>query len=510
MQRDEMLSRLQASSEGHDSYDVIIIGGGATGLGAALDAVSRGYRTVLLEAHDFAKGTSSRSTKLIHGGVRYLQSGQVAMVRESLHERGLLLKNAPGIVQQIRFLIPAYRLGQRWYYWFGMKVYDWLAGKLGLESSRLVSRRQAEALASTLRTEKLRGGVLYSDCQFDDAGLALAIAATLAAQGGTLMNYAPVNSLLQEDGKTVGVVAQDLESGAEIQVRAKVVINATGVFGESIMSMDEVPDTKACPRIVPSVGTHLVLDAEFLPGEHAVLIPKTDDGRVLFAIPWLGKTLVGTTDHQVESVELDPQPSEKEIEYLLDHAGRYLKQQPKRSDVRSIFAGLRPLVGKVSKGKEPGEVSTASLSREHEIHVAESNLITVIGGKWTTYRKMGQDVVDLAASVAELAPASSRTSTMQLRAKHDEDQAERTSESPRLHALLPFLESQVTEAMQSQMARTVEDVLARRTRALLLDAHAASDCAPRVAEIMAQELGWSEEKKTQQIRQFREIAARYS
>ena len=352
MNRQRMLTALQSE---HKPWDLVIIGGGATGLGTALDAVTRGYRVALLEAHDFAKGTSSRSTKLIHGGVRYLRQGQIKMVRQSLQERGRLRRNAPHIVTSRKFVIPSYQLGGRFYYYAGMKAYDLLAGRLGFESSRLLSTSQTIAALPTLNSQGLRGGVAYADGQFDDSRLAIALAQTAVDQGAVLLNYAPVVRLLKRDGRAAGVVVRDTESQAEFEVPGRVVVNATGVFGESIMELDDSdtngPESpKDRPQIVASQGTHIVLPRKFLPGNAAMLIPHTDDARVLFAIPWQGRTLFGTTDHRVEEIALEPRPLANEIDYLLEHAGRFLTLRPERSDILSVFSGLRPLVDRKSVG----------------------------------------------------------------------------------------------------------------------------------------------------------------
>ncbi len=510
-----------------ETWDVIVIGGGATGLGTALEAASRGYRTALLEAEDFAKATSSRSTKLIHGGVRYLRSGQVRMVRESLRERGLLLKNAPHIVHPLKFVIPTFQPAMRWYFFAGMKLYDQLAGNLDFEPSELLSKRRTSELLPNLKTNHLCGGVRYSDGQFDDSRLAVALAMTFADHGGVVVNYAPVTRMkLTGRLKTVGFV--DQESSRDYELTAKAVVNATGVFSDRVMALDDSRKPENEPKIVASQGTHLVLDRSFLASENALMIPKTDDGRVLFAIPWHDRLLLGTTDEKVQQASLNPKPMEHEIDYLLTHAGRYLKTTPQREDILSMFAGLRPLVGRGNNA------STSRLSREHEIHVSSGGLISVIGGKWTTYRKMGEDVVNLAAQVADLPRRESVTANLQLvgcpqgrhgPAVHEshpqfeqfgdfKPQVERMIDQEpalgeRLHARLPYLRAAVVWAMDREMARTVEDVLSRRTRALLLDARAAGECAADVAELMRQHLGRNEAWKSQQLHDFQALIKTY-
>ncbi len=532
MNRDAMLTRLSTRDE---SWDVIVIGGGATGLGTALDAAARGYRTALLEAHDFAKGTSSRSTKLIHGGVRYLRQGQLRMVRESLHERGRLQRNAPHIVHARPFVIPSYQLGGRYYYYAGMKAYDVLAGKLGFDASRLLSARQTLDALPTLNSQGLRGGVAYADGQFDDARLAITLAQTLVDQGGVAVNYAPVIRLLARDGRVCGVVARDAESGNEYELNAKVVVNATGVFAESVMELDRADTTPVGqrPQIVASQGTHIVLPSEFLPGDSAMLIPHTDDSRVLFAIPWHGRTLFGTTDNRVEQVLLEPKPLASEIDYLLEHASRFLTKQPTRGDILSVFAGLRPLVGQ-SKAGASGSQATSKLSREHEIRTSSSGLITVIGGKWTTYRKMGQDVVEIAAKIGGLPRQASKTAQLRLHGAPQDsgelehhvnedplqvygsdraavlESAERDTEYAKLLSRdLPYLTAQVAWAVEREMARTVEDVLARRLRALLLDARASCLAAETTAAVMQLLLQRSDQWRAAQIASYCALAHNY-
>lgn len=476
-------------------WDIVIIGGGATGLGVALDAATRGYRTALVEARDFAHGTSSRSTKLIHGGVRYLRSGNIGLVRRALHERTLLRRNAPHLVNDLGFVIPAYAWHERLYYGTGLKLYDLLAGSAAVPS-QVLDREEALRLTPTLVTQGLRGGVLYHDAQFDDARLALTLAATANRAGAMLANYVTALALHQSAGRITSVQIRDEESGREFALKARVVVNAAGVGCDSIRRLE---DPSRRPILMPSQGAHIVLPARFLPGRHAVMIPKTPDGRVLFAIPWLGRVLVGTTDTPVSQIDAEPRPMAEEIAFLLEHVGRYLSPAPTRADVLSTFAGLRPLVrSSVSR-------STSQLSRDHVIEVSPAGLVTITGGKWTTFREMAEDTVDRAAVVAGLAARPCRTATMALDAT--KPVAENTRE--RFHAQLPISARDVDRAVNDEMARSLDDVLSRRTRCLLLDAKATLDIAPQVAARMARELNWSPAREQAALEAFRALARSY-
>ena len=516
MTRDNFLLQLDDSSQ---VWDMIVIGGGATGLGTAVEAASRGYRTLLLEQSDFAKGTSSRSTKLIHGGVRYLKQGNLALVQEALHERGLLIRNAPHLVHNLSFVVPLYDWWEGPFYGVGLKLYDMMAGRLGLGPSRLLSREETLELLPTVEPGSLRGGVTYHDGQFDDARLALHLALTLAGLGGTPLNYLQVTGLITSGGLTAGVTARDLETGREYHCHARVVINATGVFSDQVRRLD---DPAAMPIITPSQGVHLVLDRSFLPGDSAVMIPHTADNRVLFAVPWHGRVVVGTTDTPIDTVSLEPRPLDEEIDFLLSHAARYLVRHPTRGDVLSAFAGLRPLVHPGGAGE------TSLLSREHVILLSSSGLVTIAGGKWTTYRRMGEDAVNQAAAVAGLAERPSVSASLRLHGWQEEgaeiapwdvygadaaEVRELCREDPawegQLHPSLPYRAGEVVWAVRREWARSVEDVLARRTRALFLDARASMAVAPRVAELMALELGRNVAWQEAQVAGFRALAKGY-
>lgn len=475
-------------------WDVVVIGGGASGLGTALEAAARGYKTLLLEAHDYAKGTSSRSTKLIHGGVRYLAQGHLHLVQESLHERGVLKRNAPHLVHDLGFLVPAYAWWRLPFYGLGLKVYDLLAGRLNLRPSRLLGPRAAQSQVPTLKGEGLSGGVLYFDGQFDDARLAITLMRSLEDAGGVALNAAPVTGLVKRNGKVCGVRFRDAETGVDHQARAGIVINATGIFADAVRHMDE-PDAPAL--LTPSQGVHVVVARRFLPGDTALMVPRTEDGRVLFAVPWHERTLIGTTDTAVPDISLEPRPLDAEIDFILRTAGRYLDPAPGRGDILSVFAGLRPLV-KAEAG------STKDLSREHTITVSESGLLTLAGGKWTTYRRMGQDTIDRAEQALGWPPRPSRTETLRL---HEGDEA--VAEGAPLHPDLPYTEADVRRAVRFEQARTVEDVLARRTRALLLDAAASAAIAPRVADILARELDRDDVWQREQVEAYAALAAGY-
>lgn len=517
MNRDSQIQKAKAQAE----WDVIVIGGGATGLGVALESSTKKYKTLLLEGTDFAKGTSSRSTKLVHGGVRYLGQGDIMLVFEALRERGLLLKNAPHLVTNQSFIIPNYEWWGGPFYTIGLKIYDFMAGKLGLGPSIHLSKKETLKALPNIKQEGLRGGVMYHDGQFDDARLAINLAQTIVENDGVVLNYAKVTGLLKNNnGKVTGVNVNNELTGETIQFKSKVVVNATGVFTDDILQMDQPGSRK---KVVPSQGIHLVLDQDFLQGNDAIMIPKTDDGRVLFAVPWRGKVVVGTTDTLIKEAELEPKALEEEIDFILNTAGRYLKHTPKRSDVRSIFAGLRPLAAPQGDGKK-----TKEISRNHKIITSKSGLITITGGKWTTYRKMGQDTIDKACSLAQLTERPSITESLPIHGYTSEiDLTDHfyvygsdakaikalIDENPelgvKLHDRLDFTRAEIVWACRQEMALTLDDMLSRRVRALFLDARAAEEMAPEVAEIMAKELGKDETWKKEQVESFTQQAKRY-
>jgi glycerol-3-phosphate dehydrogenase len=505
------------------SWDLIVIGGGATGLGVAIDGLSRGYKTLLLEQTDFAKGTSSRATKLVHGGVRYLAQGDISLVREALYERGLLLKNAPHLVKNQSFIIPNYEWWGGPYYTFGMKIYDLLSGKLSLGAAEHISKQETIKRLGNIKTEGLHGGVVYQDGQFDDARLAINLAQTAVELGGTLLNHCAVRGILKDaQGQVAGVKAVDSETGKAYEIKAKAVVNATGIFVDEILQLDK-PGTKKLVR--PSQGVHIVLDKSFLPGDDAIMIPKTDDGRVLFAVPWHERVILGTTDTPLNEYSEEPKALEEEIDFILRTAGRYLARAPKRSDALSVFAGLRPLAAPQGDSEK-----TKEISRSHKILVSEAGLITITGGKWTTYRRMGQDTVDKAISLGKLPKAESKTASLAIHgalATTDDDRRNHLyvygSDQPALLELieqqpalgeklddtLEFVKAEVVWAARYEMARTVEDVLARRVRVLFLDAEAAVRMAPTVAALLAQELGHDYAWQQAQVTEFTKTAQNY-
>ncbi len=520
MNRDVSLRRAMTEA---GAWDVVVIGGGATGLGAAVDAASRGYRTMLVEQFDFAKATSSRSTKLAHGGVRYLQQGNLSLVLEALKERGRMLRNAPHLVRRQSFVIPAYSRWEIPFYGVGLKAYDALSGKSSFGPSRMLGAHAVREMLPTVVSNCLAGGVEYFDGQFDDARYSLALAQTLESLGGVAVNYAKMVQLLKINNTVSGVVIRDQETSSEFEVQARVVINATGVFTDDVRLLDE---PHAPPMLTVSQGSHLVLPKSFLPGAHALMVPKTEDGRVLFAIPWHGAVVVGTTDQPVSGASLEPRAMEVETAFLSHHIELYFGRKLKDDEVLSMWSGLRPLV------RKQGAHSTAALSREHTVLVSASRLVSVTGGKWTTYRRMGEDAVNIAAKVARLPEAPSRTQELRLfgwnadapppsspepeRSVYGSEQGAIDAlavDSPELAALLhprlPYRFVDVVWAARHEMARSVEDVLARRTRALFLDARAAIDAAPRVAACMASEMKRNETWQREQTEAFLTTAAGY-
>jgi glycerol-3-phosphate dehydrogenase len=517
MNRAEMWDRVR---QHRGPWDMIIVGGGATGVGLAIDAANRGYDVLLLEQSDFGKGTSSRSTKLAHGGVRYLEQGDIGLVMEALKERGLLLQNAPHIVHDLAFVVPNYEWWEAPFYGMGLKLYQLLAGKYGFGKSRLLSREETLAKLPTIKTDGLRGGAIYYDGQFDDSRLLIHMVLTACEQGAALVNYVEVTGVTKDTpGFVDGVVGRDLETCEEFRAAAKVVINATGAFTDRLR---RAADSSAAAMIAPSQGVHLVFKSDFLPGNSAIMVPHTSDGRVLFAIPWHGHVLVGTTDTPVSSATMEPVALESEVDFILSNAAQYLAKKPTPSDVLSVFAGIRPLV------RAEGVKGTAALSRDHVIHIDRSGLMTICGGKWTTYRHMAEDCVDQAATLAQLPEKPCATRDLKIHGFHTSAKdfaalsvygldaleirkliASDSRLGEQLHSDLPYIKAEVLWAVRKEMARTVEDVLARRTRTLFLNARAAIEMAPAVADLMAPELHWDAAAKSKQLAAFREVATNY-
>lgn len=515
MNRQHMLAQLGMVPD----WDMVVIGGGATGLGVAVDAASRGYKILLVEQFDFAKGTSGNSTKLIHGGVRYMAQGNIKLVRESLKERGILLKNAPHLCHELPFIIPAFHLWEKWFYYTGLKLYNFLSGKRRLGKPRMLSKKETTELLPAINAAKLSGAVLYHDGQFDDSRLALTLALTAVDHGAAVINYCSLVSITKTHGRISAVTIRDSISNKEHHVTCKAVINATGVFTDRIMQMD---NSSHQAIIKASQGAHLVVDAKFFPGNHAMLIPKTDDGRVLFAVPWNGKVLFGTTDSPVNEIKTTPVPLPEEIDYILEHINRYLTTGIGRRDVKTVFAGLRPLID--IKGKK----TTSLLPRDFTTVVSSSGLITITGGKWTTYRAMGKNAVDNAVFVAKLPKKQQDTASLKLHGYRNQINKKEPLrvygsdadairqmilEDPGLnkpiHPAFTYTAAEVIWAVRAEMAVTLEDVLSRRTRALILDAQSAIEAAPFVASLMAKEMNRSAEWQEEQIKEFVQIAHQY-
>jgi glycerol-3-phosphate dehydrogenase len=519
MNRDRMIARLEA-----EAFDIVVIGGGATGLGVAVDAATRPYRTALLEAHDFAKATSSRSTKLVHGGVRYLEQLNLSLVVEALRERGIMVRNAPHLVSDLAFLVPQYKWWEGPFYGVGMKLYDLLAGALNLQRSRSLGRDETIAAIPNIEREGLIGGVMYHDGQFDDARMAVTLARTAATHGAAVANHLEVRGLIKEGGRVVGVEADDAETGARLRVRAKVVVNATGIFSDAVRKMD---DPEADEIIEPSQGVHLVLDRNFQASDNAIVVPRTEDGRVLFAIPWHGRVILGTTETPMEQAQMEPRALPEEIDFILRTASRYMHRNPSRRDVLSVFAGQRPLV-------HPGGRSgtSKSVSRNHEVFVSASGLVTIAGGKWTTYRKMAEDTLAHAIAVGRLERRECATERLRLHGYMERDSpdfpveehlrvhgtdavairemaTERPELGSKLHERLPYIGAEIAWATRHEMARTLEDALARRTRALLLDARASVEAARPAASIMAAELGRGPSWIENEVAAYRDLASGY-
>ena len=515
MNREELLNRI---SDTAFTWDFVVIGGGATGMGIAVEAASRGYSVALFEQNDFGAATSSRSTKLVHGGVRYLKQGNISLVLEALKERGILLQNAPHLVKSQAFIVPTYDWWEGPFYGIGLKLYDLMAGEGGFGHSQILNKEETLSQIPNIETDGLNGGVRYYDGQFDDSRMVINLAQTAVEQGGVVLNYTKVEKLLKKNNVLSGLIIHDLENEKEYEIRARAFINATGVFTDSIRKLDE-PESN--PVIQPSQGIHIVLDKDFLKGDAAIMVPRTADGRVLFAVPWLDRVIVGTTDTPVTEIDIDPLPTEHEVDFLLENIARYLSKDPDKKDILSVFAGLRPLVS-------PGKNSdTANISREHMILVSRSGLVTITGGKWTTYRKMAEAAVDQAIVNSHQDFQPSVSETLQIHGYYNHSQkfgslACYGSDALQIKALMQaepglkdfifkdsIISAEVVWAVENEMALTVEDFLSRRRRALLIDAKAAIDTAPVVAKLMANKLKKKKNWQKEQVEIFTGKAKKY-
>lgn len=521
MDRTNYINQLKNSTNA-TSWDFIVIGGGATGLGIAVDAATRGYKTVLLEQSDFAKATSSRSTKLVHGGVRYLQQGDVALVREALHERGFLRRNAPHLVKNQRFIIGNYQWWEKPFYTIGLTVYDLLAGRMGLGRSLPMSKKSVIRHIPQIEQNGLKGGVSYQDGQFDDSRLAVNLVQTAVENGAVVVNYAGVTNLIKENGKVTGVMVEDKMTGDTFELKGKCIVNATGIFVDNIIKMD---DPSQRPMVRPSQGVHVVVDGSFLESDDAIMVPKTSDGRVMFGVPWHNRVILGTTDTPVKEFVMEPKPLDEEVDFILETAGRYLVKKPQRKDVLCVFAGLRPLAAPT---KHSEETKTKEISRSHKLLASDSGLVTITGGKWTTYRIMAEETINLAEKTNGLAHKPCKTKHLKIhgymthpdRNDHlyiygsDQEQILRLQkENPeyakKLHPRLEFTVAEVVWAVRKEMALTVDDVLARRVRALYMDAKASIEMASEVAAIMAKELNQEESWEKEQVKEYTTIAQNY-
>jgi glycerol-3-phosphate dehydrogenase len=517
MLRSDLLKQLKETKE----WDVIIIGGGATGLGIAMDAATRNYKTLLIEQSDFAKGTSSKATKLLHGGVRYMAQGNLSLVQEACHERGLLLKNAPHVTNNEKFVIPNYSIFNNIKYTLGLKFYDFLAGKLSLGRSHYINKAETIKALPTIKQAGLKGGVVYHDGQFDDTRLALNVAQTAIENGACVLNYMKAQSIIKgNNSKCEGLIIKDIETGEQFTAKGKVIINATGVYVDDILHMD---NPKANRMVRPSQGVHITLDRSFMPSENALMIPETSDGRVLFAVPWHDKLIVGTTDTLRDKAELEPKALEEEVSFILDTAAAYLTHKPVKEDVLAVFAGLRPLAAPKENGSK-----TKEISRSHKIIVSKSNLITITGGKWTTFRRMAQDTIEKAIEVGLLPEKACVTESLKIHGYVTKSNGndplyfygsdlngvlQLVKLNPLLNEPLvadyPYTKALVVFAARNEYARRVEDVLARRFRLLFLDAKAAVKAAPEVARLLAHELGQGKEWIEKEINDFNELARAY-
>lgn len=491
MNRSQLLQEIKAET----NWDLIVIGGGASGLGTALDAVSRGMKVCLLEKYDFGKGTSSRSTKLVHGGVRYLEQGNIALVKEALQEREYILKQADHLSRVQPFIVPSFSWFTGIYYYIGLKVYDLLSGSKSIGKTTWLSKEKVIAKIPNISTDGLVGGIQYMDGQFDDARLCIDLVKTILHHGGKCINHAGAAKLTKVDGKVVGVTVKDEISGQEFDIKAKYVVNAAGIFTDDIVQLDQAGSKRT---IVPSRGSHIVLDRSFLGGEEAIMIPKTSDGRVLFVIPWNGKVVAGTTDEKTDEAVAEPKATEEEISFILANCQQYLNKKPKRKDILTTFAGLRPLAA-----PKEGSGKTKEISRGHKVLVSPSGLVSIIGGKWTTFRKMGEDVIHKISKDRRIQFPPSKSLSLKIEGNG------LYSSADRLHPSLPYSKQDFEQVIREEMPMTIEDVLCRRTRCIFLDAAATEQITPTVGAMLQQHLGQTDAWLTDQLKDMKELLINY-
>ncbi|MBK8518160.1 MAG: glycerol-3-phosphate dehydrogenase/oxidase [Saprospiraceae bacterium] len=493
MNRDNQLHQIENTT----LWDIVVIGGGATGLGSALDAASRGYKVLCVEKTDFSKGTSSRSTKLIHGGVRYLEQGNFSMVKHALQERWVLLNNASEATKKLSFVLPVYSWWQFFYYGLGLMLYDFLSGKFSIGKTRLMNKESVLKKIPDLHTDSLKGGIRYFDGQFDDSQICIALARTAISQGATVVNHMAAESFIYQDNKISGLNLRDTLINKPYTVHCKTTINATGVFVDKVMNKD-TPHHESL--VSPSQGIHIVIHKKFYMSQHAMLIPKTTDGRVLFAVPWHDQVIIGTTDSKTDLILEEPVATKEEINFVIENFNSYMTHHLTLHDIQSVYAGLRPLV------KKKNITSTADLVRDHTIVVSDSGLVTITGGKWTTYRKMARDVVNRAIRTSSLHYERSQTKSLHLIIKTNEDT---TNQSVIIHPDFPYTTSDVHFAIDEEMACTLEDILARRVRLLFLDAKAAMKVAPDVCKILQTRFNHSDEWYKSELETFYLTAKKY-
>ncbi|MBR1541112.1 MAG: glycerol-3-phosphate dehydrogenase/oxidase [Bacteroidaceae bacterium] len=518
MKREEQIERLR---ESQNIWDFVVIGGGATGLGCAVDAASRGYNVVLLEQDDFAKCTSSRSTKLVHGGVRYLQRGDVMLVLEALRERGRMKANAPHLVKDQAFVIANYTYWDNFLYFCGLTFYDMLSFGFGYGRSKFIRKASVLKRLPAIRKEGLKGGIVYHDGQFDDSRMAVNLAQTCIEQGGVVVNHIKATEILHDErGKVCGVIAVDQETHESFTLKAKSVINAAGIFVDEVMTLDK-PGHK--PMVKPSQGVHLVLDMKFLQGNDALMVPKTSDGRVLFAVPWHGRVVVGTTDVLRDHPESEPRALDEEINFILQTAGLYMRPAPTRKDIITVYAGQRPLAAPKNEGRKAHEIS-----RSHKIIVSANGLITITGGKWTSYRLMAEDTIDKAIAMHLVEARKCVTKHLKIHGwRPNPDLTNHCyvygSDEPALHELestdaefqkkispkYDYTVGEVVWAVRHEMAHTIDDVLARRVRLLYIDAREALRVAPEVAQVIARERNLPQSWVDSQVLEFDSIARNF-